>query len=61
MADPARSVERTYLAGISALALPLLLARCEKAVSDPIERDADASTPGAVPPLAPGHVPLDGD
>jgi MFS family permease len=49
-------------AGIQALALPfVLLARRERAVSDPIGRDANAEVPGATQPPAPGHVPLDGD
>ncbi len=49
-------------ASIQALALPLvLLARRENAVSDPIGRDAGAEVPGAAQPVAPGHVPLDGD
>jgi MFS family permease len=48
--------------GIQALALPfVLLARREHAVSDPIEREADAAMPETTQPRAPGHVPLDGE
>ena len=48
-------------AAIQALAVPfVLLARRERAVSDPIARDG-ASAEDAEPVLPPGHLPLDAD